>query len=325
MKRRDLLAALAGAALLPGTLRAQQKAMPVIGYLSSNSPEVPVGEVAAFKEGLAAAGFDEARNVLIHYRFAEGNYDRLPAFAAELVDRPVDVIAASGLPAATVAKSATHRIPIVFTLGIDPVSHGFVPSLGRPSGNLTGVTQLIETMAAKQLQWLHELVPGAALVGFLVNPKNPNSATLIKFANAAAASLSIEILPFSAVAQGEIEAAFAAARERDVAALLIDGDAFLRTQSALLVRLAAHYSMPAIYAERDYVAVGGLISYGSQRSEMRRQAGIYVGRILKGAKPAELPVMQPTKFELVINLKTAMALGLTVPQSLLLRADEVIE
>jgi putative tryptophan/tyrosine transport system substrate-binding protein len=288
VRRRDLLCTLAAVTAVPFGAAAQP-GLPTIGYLSSNSPEVPVGEVAAFKEGLAAAGFDEARNVLIHYRFAEGNYDRLPAFAAELVDRPVDVTAASGLPAATV------------------------------------VTQLIETMAAKQLQWLHELVPGAALVGFLVNPKNPNSATLIKFANAAAASLSIEILPFSAVAQGEIEAAFAAARERDVAALLIDGDAFLRTQSALLVRLAAHYSMPAIYAERDYVAAGGLISYGSQRSEMRRQAGVYVGRILKGAKPAELPVMQPTKFELVINLKTAMALGLTVPQSLLLRADEVIE
>jgi putative ABC transport system substrate-binding protein len=325
MRRRDLLALAAGAACVWAPSALGQTKVRTIGYLSSNPPDIPVGEVADFKAGLNEAGVIEGRDVAIDYRFADGNYDRLSAFATELVNRHVDVIAASGMPAAVVAKSATATIPIVFIVGVDPVANGLVDSLNAPARNLTGVTVVVGALIEKQLQLLHELVPGATQVGFLSNPTNPNSATLNNVLAAAAPNLRIKILPLSAVTKGEIEAAFAVGRDQGVGALLIGGDAFLRAQGQQLIETATRYAMATMFDEPEYVAAGGLISYGTRRSEMRRQAGVYVGRILKGAKPGDLPVMQPTKFALALNLKTATALGLTVPQSLLARADEVIE
>jgi putative ABC transport system substrate-binding protein len=326
MKRRDVVAFLAGTAfvLLPSA-RAQQTRLPTIGYLSSNPLDIPVGEVADFKAGLGEAGVIEGRDVAIDYRFTDGNYDRLSAFAAELVNRPVDVIAASGLPATVVAKSATASIPIVFIVGVDPVVHGLVESMRAPSRNVTRVTQVVGALIEKQLQLLHELVPSATSVGFLSNPRNPNAATLNNVLTAAAQGLRLRIVPLSALTQEQIEVAFATGRDRGIEMLLIGGDAFLRAQGRQLVGLAARYAIPTIYEEPEYVVDGGLMSYGTRRSEMRRQAGVYVGRVLRGAKPGELPVMQPTKFELIINLKTAKALGLTVPPALLARADGVIE
>ena len=326
MRRRDLLGGtVAVATLAPFGAVAQQRKLPAIGYLSSNPPNIPVGEVEVFKEGLAETGIVEGRDVVIVYRFAAGNYDLLSAFTAELVARHVDVIAASGAPAAALAKSATASIPIVFTVGVDPVASGLVASLRNPGGNLTGVTQVIGALAAKQLQLLHELVPGAGTVGYLINPKHPNFALLSNNTNAAAGELGVEIVPFSAATPDEIGAAFALGREKGIGALLLVADAFLRAHAQVVIRMADRYAVPTMYDEPEYVMAGGLISYGTRRSEMRRQAGAYVGRILKGAKPGDLPVMQPTKFQLVVNLKTANALGLTIPQSLLVRADEVIE
>jgi putative tryptophan/tyrosine transport system substrate-binding protein len=326
MRRRDLIAVLGGAAAAsPFAVPAQQKTIPVIGYLSSNSPEIPVGEVAAFKAGLSDAGFAEGRGVTIDYRFAEGDYGRLPGFAAELVTRHVNVIAASGLPAALAAKRATSTIPVVFTIGVDPIVHGLAASLRQPGGNLTGVTQMFTALGEKQLQILHELVPSAMLVGFLANPKNPNFAAISEPLNASALRLGLQVVPLSAATKEEIEPAFVIGRENGIGALLIGGDNFLRTESPQLVRLAAHHAFPTMYDWRESALDGGLISYGTRAAEMRRQAGVYVGRILQGAKPGELPVIQPTRFELVINLKTANTLGLTVPQSLLARADEVVE
>jgi putative tryptophan/tyrosine transport system substrate-binding protein len=327
MRRRDAIALLAGAAALwPFSPGAQQRRLPTIGYLSSNPPDIPIGEVEAFKAGLAETGIVEGRDVVIDYRFAAGNYERLSAFAAELVAHRVDVIAASGAPATAIAKSATASIPIVFIVWVDPVASGLVGSLrGDPGGNLTGVTQVIGTLAAKQFQLLHELVPGAGTVGYLINPKHPYFALLSNNAGAAAGELGIEIVPLSAATEGEIEAAFALGREKGIGGLLLGADAFLRAHAQVLIRMADRYAIPMMYDEPEYVRAGGLISYGTRHSEMRRQAGVYVGRILKGAKPGDLPVQQPTKFELVLNLKTANALGLTIPQSLLARADEVIE
>jgi putative ABC transport system substrate-binding protein len=326
MRRRDFLAAIGGAvvAVLPAA-RAQQKTIPVVGYLSSNSPDSPAGEVAAFKAGLSDAGFVEGRGVTIDYRFAEGDYGRLPAFAAEFVTGHVNVIAASGLPAALAAKAATSTIPVVFTIGADPVAYGLAATLRQPGGNLTGVTQVVTALGEKQLQILHELAPSAMLVGFLANQKNPNFAAISEPLYAAARRLGLRLMPISAAVKEEIEPAFVIGREQGIGALLIGGDAFLRTESPQLVRLAAHYAIPTMYDWRESAVDGGLISYGTRTAEMRRQAGVYVGRILQGANPGELPVVQPTKFELVVNLNTAKALGLTVPQSLLARADEVIE
>ena len=327
MRRRSVVGGLlAAVAAAPFDALAQRKNLPTIGYLSSNPPDVPVGEVAAFRQGLAEEGVVEGRDAAIEYRFAEGQYDRLPRFAAELVARKVDVIAASGLPATLAAKSSTAAVPIVFIVGIDPVAQGLVESLGKPGGNLTEVTQLIATMVAKQLELLHEVAPTATAIGFLINPTNPNSATLTKSVAAAAETLGVKIIPLSAVDQDGIETAFVVGREKGMGALLFNGDGFLRTQARRLIEMAARYHVPMMFDEREYyVAEGALISYGARRSEMRRQAGIYTGRILKGAKPGDLPVMQPTRFELLINLKTAKTLGLTVSSSLLARADEIIE
>jgi putative ABC transport system substrate-binding protein len=326
MRRRELIILLGGAAVAwPLVARAQQKPMPVIGYLSTNSANIPAGEVGVFREGLNAAGFAEGDNVAIDYRFADGDYDRLPALAAEFVARPVDVIAASGLPAALAAKAKTSTIPVVFTIGVDPIVHGLVASLRQPGGNLTGVTQVVTALEEKQLELLHELVPGDVVIGFLSNPKNPNSAIISERVDATAKSLGLRLLPLSAAGKDEIEPAFAIGREKAIGALLIHGDTFLREQTGDLVRLAAQYAIPMMFGERDQAVAGGLISYSPQRAEMRRQAGVYVGRILQGARPTDLPIVQPTRFELVINLKTAKALGLAVPPLLLARADEVIE
>jgi len=325
VKRRQLFAFAAGAAFVVAWSARAQANLPTVGYLSSNPPDIPVGKLADFKAGLGETGIVEDRDVVIDYRFANGNYNRLSAFTDELVKRSVDVIAASGMPAAAAAKSATTIIPIVFIVGVDPVANGLVESLKAPTRNVTGVTPVLGALLEKQLQLLHELVPSAVPVGFLSNPTNQNSATLNNVLAAAARGLGVPILPLSAATNQEIEAAFAVGREKGMAALLVAGDAFLRAQGQQLVETAARYSVPTMFDEREYVAAGGLISYGTRRSEIRRQVGVYVGRILRGAKPADLPVMQPTKFDLVLNLNTAKALGLTVPQSLLARADEVIE
>jgi ABC-type uncharacterized transport system substrate-binding protein len=325
MRRRTFLSLAAAAATRPSTAGAQQKALPVIGYLSTNSATIPAGEVEVFRDGLKSAGFTEGHNVIIDYRFADGNYDRLPAFAAEFVARPVDVIAASGLPAALAAKTKTSTIPVVFTIGVDPTAHGLVATFGRPGGNLTGVTQAVTSFEEKQLELLHELMPGAASVGFLVNSKSPNYAAVSERIEAAAKSLDLRLLQLAAISKDEIEPAFAMGREKGIGALLLHNDTFLREQTELLVQMSDKFRIPTMFYEREQAIAGGLISYSSRREEMRRQAGVYVGRILQGAKPADLPVVQPTRFELVINLKTAKALGLTVPQSLLSRTDELIE
>jgi putative ABC transport system substrate-binding protein len=325
MNRRRLMVLLGGSIAVTGPLHAQQKAMPVIGYLSSNSVNIPAGEVEMFRDGLRAAGFVEGRDVILDYRFAEGNYDRLPAFAAEFVARPVDVIAASGLPAALAAKAKTSTIPVVFTIGVDPTVHGLVASLRQPGGNLTGVTQSVRALEEKQLELLHELTPSAVLVGFLVNSKNPNFSAISEPIEAVAKRLGLRLLQLPAVSKDEIEPAFAMGHEKAIGALLIHNDTFLREQTEHLVQMTVQYRIPTMFYEREQVIAGGLISYSPRRDEMRRQAGVYVGRVLQGAKPADLPVVQPTRFELLINLKTAKALGLTVPQSLLARADEVIE
>src|SRR5215469_16748726 len=326
MRRRDFITVLGAVAIArPFAARAQQKAVPLIGYLSTNSANIPAGEVEAFRDGLMAAGFVEGRNVTIDYHFAEGHYEKLPALAAEFVARPVDVIAASGLPAALAAKAKTSTIPVVFTIGADPTAHGLVASLRQPGGNITGVTQVVTTPEVKQLQLLHELMPSAMLVGFLVNSKNPNFATLSEPVEAAAKSLGLQLLQLPAVSMDEIEPAFAMGREKAIGALPIHNDTFLREQTEHLVQTTIRYRIPTMFYEREQAIAGGLISYSSRKEEMRRQAGVYVGRILQGAKPADLPVVQPTRFELVVNLKTAKALGLTVPPGLLTRADEVIE
>ena len=325
MNRRELIGVIAGAAARPLAVRAQQEVRPVIGFLSSNMPEVPAGEVGAFLDGLSEAGFADGRNVVIDYRFAEGQYDRLPVFAAELVRRHVNVIYAAALPAALAAKAATSAIPIVFNVGVDPVATGLVDSIPRPSSNLTGVSQQFVALGEKQLQLLHDLVPDVDSVGLLLNPKNPNAEPLERYVQSAAQRLALQITVFPISSKDDIEPAFATGRRKAIGAFVIGTDPFLRANCGLLVDLAARYSVPTVYGDAACVGAGGLIAYGSRGREMRRQAGAYVGRILKGARPADLPIVQPTQFELSINLKTAKALGLTVPLSLLGRADEVIE
>ena len=326
VRRRDFLPIL-GAAIAgwPLAVRAQQPAMPVMGYLSSKGEAAEAGILAAVRKGLAESGFVEGRTVAIDYRWSEGEYDRLPAFAADLVARKVNVIMASGVPATLAAKAATSTIPIVFRLAIDPVAFGLAQSLNRPGGNLTGVTMLFDALTPKKLQLLHELVPTAATIGFLINPKNQNAQSHQEHAVAAAKSLGLRVTVLTASTAGEFDSAFAAGRQQGVRAVLVGDDPFFDVGKEELVAAASRHGIPTMYYVRDFVVAGGLISYGPSFEELSRQAGVYAGRILKGANPAELPVAQPTRIELVINLNTAKALGLAVPPALLTRADEVIE
>ena len=326
MNRRDLatLAILATVAR-PFGARAQQPELPVIGYLSPQSPEQGAPFVAAFREGLQGIGFVEGRDVAIEYRWGHDQYDRMPALAADLVARKVRVIFAFTVVATTAAKAATSTIPIVFSVGPDPVALGLVASLSHPGGNLTGVAVLLGELWPKRLELLHELVPNASAIGILVNPANPKNASNTKNLQAAAKILGLRIEVLQASTEHDIDLVFATLRERRMDALLVSDDPFLGSRHEQLVALTARDRVPAIYAFRQHVAAGGLISYGPSLAVGVRICGEYAGRILKGVKPADLPVQQSTTFELVINLKTAAALGLAVPPALLARADEVIE
>jgi putative tryptophan/tyrosine transport system substrate-binding protein len=325
MRRRDVITLLGGAAFSwPLALNAQQPTMPVVGVLNSTSADGYAPFMAALHSGLAETGFMAGRNVAIEYRWAEDRYDRLPALAAELVSVPVAVLVANG-PAAPPAKAATTTIPIVFTAGFDPIELGLVASLNRPGGNLTGVSILNVELGPKRLELMRELVPEATDVGVLINPTNPNAQALSRELRAAASTLRTQIHILHAQNEREIDAAFAAMAKLRVGALVVGNDPFFTTLSRRLAAMAVRDAIPAIYQYREFVSADGLMSYGASLIDVYRQAGIYAGRILKGEKPADLPVQQSTKVELMINLKTAKALGLTVPLSLLGRADEVIE
>ena len=323
MKRRDFIMLLGGAAAWPRALGAQ--AMPVVGYLNPTAPGIAAPATAAFRQGLSEAGYVEGQNLAIEYRWAEGHFDRLPALAADLVGRNVDVIAAISGVSARAAKNATAMIPIVFMGVGDPVGEGLVASLARPGGNLTGFSNLFIELHPKRLELLSELAPEARVIALLVNPNNPNAERIIRDVQEAARAKGVRLPILKAGTESEIDAAFASLVELQAGALFVSGDAFFANRREQLVRLASGHAVPAIYMWNDFVAAGGLISYGIDNIDVWRQAGIYAGRILKGAKPADLPVQQPTNFELVVNLKTAKALGLTVPPSILARADEVIE
>ena len=325
LKRREFISLLGVAAAWPLAARAQQSGMPVVGFLLSTSPDLNADFLRAFREGLKEIGFVEGENVAIVYRWADGQIDRLPGLAAELAQRPVAVLIASGDAASLAAMAATTTIPIVFHVGRDPAMLGLVASLARPGGNLTGVNFFTGELAAKRLEYLHLLVPGAAHVAMLLNPTNPNAETVLRDVEVAARSMGLQIQVLNAGTIGEIEAAFATFVRKRPDGLFVSGDPVFRFRRIQLALLAAHYRMPAIYALRDYAEAGGLMSYGAGLSDAHRQGGVYVGRILKGAKPADLPVVQSSKFELVINLQPARMLGLTVPPSLLATADEVIE
>ena len=326
MKRRELLMALGGGMTYPLATYAQQKAMPVIGYLGNIAPGPNPQFLAAFRQGLSETGYVEGQNVVVEYRWAEGHYDRLPALAADLVGRKVDLIAtAGGIPAARAAKEATSTIPIVFEIGTDPVAEGLVASLARPGGNLTGVSLIAIELTSKRLELLAELVPQASAIGLLVNPNNSNAERTVRDGQEAARTKDVRLHILKAGTEAEIDAAFASLPALKISGLLIGADTFFFNRRERLVGLAAHHHVPTIYFWREFAADGGLLSYGPSLTGIYRQSGIYVGKILKGERPADLPVQQPTTFELVINLKAAKSLGLTVPQSLLARADEMIE
>ena len=327
MQRREFITAIAGAAAAwPLTLRAQQQAMPVVGLLSSRSPAEAASDLAAFRHGLGQTGYFEGKNVTIEYRWAEGHYDRLPAFAAELAARQVAVIAAvGGEPSGLAAKAATATIPIVCTLGGDAVAAGLVAHLNRPGGNITGVTIMGLEMGPKRVELAHQLVPNGTALATLINSKFPLTLAEAHDMQAAAHALDLQLTVLDASTEGEIDAVFAGLARQKVDALLINTDPFLFGQREQIVQLAARYKIPTLYFLREFVDAGGLMSYGPNINNGYRQAGIYVGRILKGEKVGELPIVQPTKFDLVINLRTASALGLEIPTNLLVRADEVIE
>ena len=327
MRRRKFITLLSGAAVgWPLAARAQQRAMPVIGFLHQGSPEAYAKFVAAFRKGLGEIGYVEGRNVAIEYRWAHGESDRLPELAADLVSRSVTVIATPGSAAATLAaKAATATIPIVFMTGADPVQTGVVASLNRPGGNITGVGSMNVGLGAKQLGLLHELLHRAARFAVLVNPGNPQSQSVITDVQAAALTVGSQLEIITVTTNRDINTAFTRAVQKRADALVISPDPLFTNRLVQLATLAARHAMPAIYALREFAEVGGLMTYGSNFTDLFRQAGNYTGRVLNGEKPAELPILQATKFEFVINLQTAAALGLEVPPTLIARADEVIE
>jgi putative tryptophan/tyrosine transport system substrate-binding protein len=326
--RRKFIAALGGTAVAwPLAARAQQPAMPVIGYLSQRSPTDSASIVATFRQGLKDEGYVEGQNVAIEFRFAEGQIDRLPALASDLVRREVNVFVATGGTGSVVkAKPVVPKtIPIVFAMGGDPVKLGIVASLARPGDNITGVSFLINELAAKEVELLHELVPKAAAIGFLANPRDPNTESDTIEAQAAADALGHELVVVKASTESEIDPAFAALAQEQVPALFVNADPLFNVNFPKILALAARHAMLTVSSWEGFAADGGLISYGTSINEANRQVGVYTGRVLKGTRPSDLPVLQPTKFKLVINLKTAKALGVQIPPALLARADEVIE
>jgi putative tryptophan/tyrosine transport system substrate-binding protein len=327
MRRREFIFALSGTvAVWPLAARAQQPALPVIGFIRTTSPEDSAPYLEAFRKGLGETGFVEGRNVTIEYRYAHDQFDRLPMLAAELVQKRVAVLVATGgTVAARAAKAATSSIPVVFTTGDDPVRVGLVASLSRPGGNVTGIAVFTSRIGSKRLGLLHELIPSVSNIGMLVYPDNPDSIDETPDVLAAAGALGVHVRVLNARNESEIDAAFADFVRRGVQAVMIGSDAFLSSRRMQIIALAARYSLPAMYGNRLDAAAGGLISYGSSIPGVYRQAGVYAGRILKGEKPADLPVQLPTGFELVLNLKTAKALGLEVPLGVSAGADEVIE
>ncbi len=321
MRRREFIALFGGAvAAWPLAARAQQPAMPVIGYLGSTSPRASPANFEGFQQGLKEYGYLNGRNVIIEFRYADSQYDRLPALAADLVSRQVTVIFGGGPPAAMAARAATPTIPIVFTSGEDPVRIGLVSSLNRPGGNVTGVSILLNDIQAKRMELLRELIPAARTIGFLTHPRSYSEDVEV-----AARSMGLLLYTERVGSEDALDAAFASFAVRRIDAVLVGSDPSLTSWRRRVMALASGASLPAVYDSRAHVTEGGLMSYGASIADAYRQAGTYVARIIKGEKPANLPVMQPTKFELVINLKTAKALGLTIPQSILVRADEVIE
>ena len=325
MKRREFIAGLGSAVALPVAARAQRPTVPVIGFLDLGTPETRREQIAAFRRGLAETGYVEGRNATVEYRWAEGHNDRFPALARDLVRIPVATIASFSTAAVLAAKSATATIPIVFAIGADPVKLGIVDSINRPGGNVTGFSMLTNSLTSKRLEMLRQLMPQAATAALLVNPSNPNAAEDVRDAQAAARALSLRLLVLSASTEREIEAGFASIGREHAEALLVSSDAFLNIHRDRLIALAAQHAIPSIYENREAPFAGGLMSYGPSNLDGYRQVAVYAGRILKGEKPADLPVQQPTKVEFIINMKTATALGLTFPLPLLGRADEVIE
>ena len=327
MRRREFISLLGDTVAWPFTARAQQPAMPVVGYLGAETPELFAIRLTAFRQGLSEMGYEEGRNVIVEYRWANGQNDRLPALAADLVNRKVAVIAVPGSGfAALAAKDATKTIPIVFEIGLDPVTSGLVRSLARPEGNVTGITSLNLDVAPKGLELLHELIPQAKSFAALINPANPvTSGIITKGLEGPSRALGIQLHLLKAGTETDFEAVFAKLAQLGVGGLILGGDTVFNTRGPQLAALTLKYAVPAVHTVREFAASGGLMSYGGNIKDTHRQAGIYTGRILKGEKPADLPVQQATKVELCINLKTAKALGITVPLPLSGRADELFE
>jgi putative ABC transport system substrate-binding protein len=325
IRRRDFIGALGGAAAWPLAAHAQQPAMPIIGFLNSGSADPFGARVRAFHHGLNQTGYIESRNAVIEFRWAEGNYDRLPEMAADLVGRQVAVIAASATPAAIAAKAATSTIPIVFSIGGDPVRFGLVASFARPNGNATGIHFFTNDVTQKRFRLIHELMPKGAMIGLLVHPESPNTEVDTKDAQAAAEELGHKLVIVNASTGPEIDAAFAQLVQLQVGGLVVQAEALFTMRRGQIATLAARHAIPAISADREFVMVGGLMSYASNLVDAYREMGTYAGRILKGAKPADLPVIQPAKLDFVINLTTAKAIGLTIPPGVLAIADEVVE